>query len=154
VRFDKTNQNITQLGIVDFLLNEPARTAAAVPKCFYYQEDHWRASVAPSDATAIYEWVGHYFFDKATGDGGVWVTHFTVDGRTANPAALPGFPPAYRRYFGPGTGGVITHNDVPADSSCAAQAQPAPPPAAATPAPLAAGPAAPRGLASFLRRGW
>jgi hypothetical protein len=33
VRFNKTHQNVTQLGVVDFLLNEPARTAAAVPKC-------------------------------------------------------------------------------------------------------------------------
>src|ERR1700730_2345935 len=66
VYFDKTHQNVTQLGIVDFLSNEPARTAAAVPKCFYFQEDHWRSSVVQSDQrTAIYEWVGHYFFDKA-----------------------------------------------------------------------------------------
>src|SRR5690348_2990152 len=33
VRFDKTNQNITELGLVDFLSKEPARVAAAVPKC-------------------------------------------------------------------------------------------------------------------------
>jgi hypothetical protein len=35
---------------------------------------------------------------------------------------LPGFPPQWDPYFGPGTGGVITHDDVPADPSCEAQA--------------------------------
>lgn len=122
VRFDKTHQNITSLGIVDFLLKEPARTAAAVPKCFYYQEDHWRGSINQSDPTPIYEFTGHYFFNKATGDGGVWVTGFSVAGQTFDPTSLPGFPPGYGRYFGPGTGGVITHNDIPADPRCAALA--------------------------------
>jgi hypothetical protein len=123
VRFDKTHQNITGLGIVDFLLKEPARTAAAVPKCFYFQEDHWRGTVSQGEETAVYEFQGHYFFNKATGDGGVWVTGFTVDGQTFDPTALPGFPPADGKYFGPGTGGFITHDDVPADPQCAALAK-------------------------------
>jgi hypothetical protein len=127
VNFDKTNQNITQLGIVDFLLQEPARTAAAAPKCFYFQEDHWRGTVAQSDSTAVYEFEGHYFFNKASGDGGVWVTNFRVDGQTFDPSSLPGFPPQYGQYFGPGTGGFITHNDVPVDPSCVAQAAGSPP---------------------------
>jgi hypothetical protein len=124
VSFDKTQQNITQLGMVQFLTKEPARAAAAVPKCFYFQEDHWRGSVIQSDQqTVIYEFIGHYFFNKATGDGGAWVTDFTVAGRTFDPTELPGFPPAYGQYFGPGTGGVISHDDVPADPSCVAQAK-------------------------------
>jgi hypothetical protein len=46
-----------------------------VPKCFSYQEDHWRGSVIQSDqSTVVYEFIGHYFFDKATEDGGVWRT--------------------------------------------------------------------------------
>ena len=123
VSFDKTNQNVTQLGLVQFLSLEPARTAAAVPKCFYFQEDHWRGSVVQSDgSTVLYEFYGHYFFDKATGDGGAWVTGFSLAGRTFDPAALPGFPPTYGQYFGPGTGGFITHNGIPADPSCVAKA--------------------------------
>src|SRR5258708_33423384 len=56
VHFDKTNQNVTQLGLLTFLLKEPARVAAAAPKCFYFQEDHWRGSVIQSDGkTQIYE---------------------------------------------------------------------------------------------------
>jgi hypothetical protein len=127
VHFDKTNQNITELGFVAFLSQEPARVAAASPKCFYFQEDHWRGSVVQSDQrTVIYEFIGHYYFNKATGDGGVWVTGFTVAGETYDPSALPGFPPQYGPFFGPGTGGFTSHNDVPTDPSCAARAQHAP----------------------------
>src|ERR671936_717490 len=45
VRFDKTNQNVTDFGIADFLSKEPKRVAAASPKCFYFQEDHWKGSI-------------------------------------------------------------------------------------------------------------
>jgi hypothetical protein len=123
VSFDKTNQNVTQLGLLTFALNEPARTAAAVPKCFYFQEDHWRGSVIQSDgSTELYEFIGHYFFNKATGDGGVWITDFNVAHQTFDPTQIPGFPPADGQYFGPGTGGVITHDDLPVDPQCAALA--------------------------------
>jgi len=129
VRFDKTNQNVTQLGLVDFLSKEPARVAAAVPKCFYYQEDHWRESLIQSDQqTVVYEFYGHYFFNKATGDGGVWITGFTIAGQTFDPRTLPGFPPQWDADFGPGTGGVISHDDVPVDPSCVATANNAPAP--------------------------
>jgi hypothetical protein len=124
VRFDKTHQNVDQLGIVDFLSQEPARAAAASPKCFYFQEDHWRSSVVQSNgSTVLYEWIGHYFFDKANGDGGAWVSGFSVGGQTYDPSQLPGFPPQYAPFFGPGTGGFITHNEVPVDSDCAARAK-------------------------------
>ena len=124
IHFDKTNQNITQGGIATFLLQEPARTAAAAPKCFYFQVDHWRSSVVQDDgSTELYEWIGHYFFDKATGDGGVWVTGFSLNGHTSDPSSLPGFPSGYGQYFGPGTGGVITHDAVQADPACAAKAK-------------------------------
>jgi hypothetical protein len=53
VSFNKTRQNISQLGLLDFLLKEPARVAAATPKCFYFQEDHWRGSVVQSDASSV-----------------------------------------------------------------------------------------------------
>ena len=123
IEFDKRHQNVTQLGVVEFLSKEPARVAAAVDKCFYFQSDHWRAAVVQDDgSTKLYEWDGHYFFDKAKGDGGAWVTNFNVNGRTGDPTALPGFPPAYAPYFGPGTGGVITHDEIPADPACVAKA--------------------------------
>ena len=103
VRFDKTHQSITDLGSVDFLLKEPARTATAVPKCFYDQEDHWRASITPG-GPAIYEFTGHYFFDKAHSDGGVWITNLSLLG---HPIPLPR-----------GSFGVRTHDDIQADPRC------------------------------------
>src|SRR6476660_7066198 len=64
VEFDKRRQNVTELGIADFISKEPARLAAAAGKCFYFQVDHWRASVVQDDgSTKLYEWDGHYFFD-------------------------------------------------------------------------------------------
>jgi hypothetical protein len=109
IEFDKRHQNVTELGVADFLANEPARVAAASPKCFYFQSDHWRGSVVQSDgSTKTYEWDGHYFFNKATGDGGAWVTNFTVGGQPD-----PGQ-----------TGGAITHNAVDADPICVAKASP------------------------------
>jgi hypothetical protein len=123
VEFDKRRQNVTDLGVVDFLSKEPARVAAAGDKCFYFQSDHWRGSIVQDDGTTkTYEWDGHYFFDKARGEGGVWVTNFNVNGRTFDPAQLPGMPADYAQYFGPGTGGVITHDEVEADPSCVAKA--------------------------------
>ena len=121
VEFDKRHQNIDQLGVVDFFSKEPARVAAAVPKCFYFQSDHWRGSFVQSDgSTKTYEWDGHYFFDKARGEGGAWVTNFNVNGHTGDPSQTPGIPQEYSKYMGQGTGGVITRNSFKADPNCAA----------------------------------
>jgi hypothetical protein len=123
IEFDKTHQNVTELGVVDFVSKEPARVALASDKCFYFQSDHWRGSVVQSDgSTKTYEWDGHYYFDKATGDGGAWVTNFNVNGQTQDPSTIPGMPASYAGHFGPGTGGVITHNQVQADPACIAKA--------------------------------
>jgi hypothetical protein len=138
VEFDKRRQNVTELGVVDFLSQEPARVAAASTKCFYFQSDHWRGSIVQGDpSTKTYEWDGHYFFDKARGEGGVWVSNFNFNGRTFDPSSLPGMPSEYARYFGPGTGGVITRNEVQADPSCIEKAKTQPP--YAKPAPGARG---------------
>src|SRR5881392_2737961 len=139
IEFDKRHQNVSHLGVVDFLSKEPARTALAAPKCFYFQSDHWRGSIVQSDAsTKTYEWDGHYFFDKATGDGGAWVTNFNINGKSGDPASVPRFPPEYAKYFGPGTSGAITHDEIPADPTCMAKAAKnspyaQPPPAKRTP---------------------
>jgi hypothetical protein len=148
VQYDKRHQNVDQLGVVDFLSKEPARFALAGDKCFYFQSDHWRSSVVQSNgATKIYEWDGHYFFNKATGEGGAWVTNFNINGQTGDPTTFPGFPSDWSRYFGPGTGGVIIHNHVPADPGCAARAQ-------SNPSSIYASPNGARGRASpFGRRG-
>jgi hypothetical protein len=125
VDFNKTRQNVTELGVVEFVSLEPARVAAATDKCFYFQSDHWRGSIVQDDgSTKTYEWDGHYFFDKARGEGGAWVTNFNVNGQTGDPTAIPGFPADYAQYFGPGTGGVRAVNgSIDADPACAARAK-------------------------------
>ena len=95
VQYDKTQQNVTDFGLVEFLLLEPARVAAAVPKCFYHQTDHWTGSVVQGAGPELWNWEGRYFFDKARGMGGVYVQNFRVGGVPADPRALPGFPPEY-----------------------------------------------------------
>jgi hypothetical protein len=124
VEFDKRRQNVTELGIVDFLSKEPARVAAAGDKCFYFQSDHWRSSVVQDDgSTKLYEWDGHYFFDKARGEGGAWVANFNVNGRSEDPSRIPGIPPEYAQHMGMGTGGVrVVDGSVPIDPRCAERA--------------------------------
>src|SRR3954470_9119331 len=123
IDFDKRHQNVSQLGVVEFLSLEPARVAAASPKCFYFQSDHWRGSIVQADAsTKTYEWDGHYFFDKARSEGGAWVSNFNVNGQSGDPRDLPGFPAEWRPYFSKGTGGVRSRNSIPGDPACAARA--------------------------------
>lgn len=151
VEFDKRRQNVSELGVVEFLSNEPARVAAAVPRCFYFQSDRWRGSIVQSDgATKTYEFDGHYFFDKARGEGGAWVTNFNVGGQTFDPSTIPGVPSEFSRFFGPGTGGVITRNEIDADPGCVERAADAsrpvyaaPPGSAATPSGGTGAPVAP-----------
>jgi hypothetical protein len=119
VEFDKTHQNVSQLGVVDFLSQEPARVAAASDKCFYFQRDHWRGSLVQDNAaTETYTWDGSYFFDKARGLGGAYVENFRVAGQAGDPTALPGFPADYKPYFGNGRGGVQRTGSVQADPRC------------------------------------
>ncbi len=106
VEFDKTNQNVTDFGIVEFLAAEPARIAPAVPKCFYYQVDHWTGSIEQGGQPTLWHWDGMYFFDKAKGMGGVHVETLTIGGVPADPALLPGFPAEFSPYFGAGEGGA------------------------------------------------
>jgi hypothetical protein len=119
VEFDKTHQNVSQGGVVDFLSQEPARVAAASDKCFYFQRDHWRGSLVQDNAaTETYAWDGSYFFDKARGVGGAYVENFRLAGQSGDPTALPGFPADYKPYFGNGRGGVQRTGDVQGDPRC------------------------------------
>ena len=119
VEFDKTNQNVTDFGIADFLANEPARTAAAAPKCFYFQQDHWTGSIVQDQQPEAWHWDGDYFFDKAKGIGGVSVHNFRIGGQPAD--FTPYVPAAYRPYIYPGGGGgtIVTLETDP-DPQCMA----------------------------------
>jgi hypothetical protein len=120
VEFDKTQQNVTDLGIIDFLSKEPARTAAASPKCFYFQTDHWTGSIVQGEAPELWHWDGQYFFDKAIGAGGVNIQNFRMFGQ---PASFPpgSLPPEFEPYFDQGGGGAYVVTGIPADPNCAAK---------------------------------
>src|SRR3954453_10551191 len=128
VEFDKRHQNVDKLGVVDFLSKEPARVAAASPKCFYFQSDHWRGTVSESaPQSETYAWDGHYYFNKATGAGGAYVENFRIGGQSGDPTTVPGFPEEYRKYFSKGRGGVQAIGDVQADPRCATKPNPSGP---------------------------
>lgn len=105
VEFDKTNQNVTQLGIVSFLLQEPARVAAAVQKCFYFQRDHWTGSVVQGQPPELWHWDGDYFFDVARGVGGVSVRNLRILGVPVDLTRL--VPDQFTPFFDPNGGGAI-----------------------------------------------
>ena len=124
VEYDKRHQNVTELGVVQFLALEPARVAAASPKCFYYQRDHWVGSIVQEDGrTETYSWDGSYYFDKAQAAGGAYVENFTVNNQTGDPTEMPGFPEEWKPYFGAGRGGVHSTGGVDADPDCIAKAE-------------------------------
>lgn len=128
VEYDKRHQNVTQGGVVEFLSLEPARVAAASPKCFYFQRDHWVGSVVQDDGrTETYAWDGSYYFDKAKGAGGAYVENFTINNQSGDPTDMPGFPEEWKPYFGYGRGGFHSTGTVEADPACVAKAEENPP---------------------------
>jgi hypothetical protein len=120
VEFDKARQNLTGLGLVDFLSREPARVAAAVPKCFYFQRDHWTGSVAQGQSPELWHWDGSYFFDKALGLGGVSVHNLRIGGVPMDASAYA--PPPLKPFFraGGGGGAMLLLKTRP-DPTCAAK---------------------------------
>jgi hypothetical protein len=119
VEYDKTQQNVTDFGLVTFLSLEPARTAAAVPKCFYYQHDHWTGSIVQGTEPEFWHWDGGYFFDKARGIGGVYVENFRIGGQAMD--FQPYAPPEYQPYTAPGGGGgMMTVVEIVGDPRCQA----------------------------------
>ncbi len=118
VEFDKTNQNVTDFGLVEFLLQEPIRVAAAVTKCFYFQRDHWTGSIVQGQAPELWHWDGNYFFDRARGVGGVSAVNFRIGGVPMD--ATPFAPPDYQPFFSPtGGGGVQVLLETNPDPICA-----------------------------------
>lgn len=119
VKFDKTSQNVTDFGLVDFLANEPARVAAASPKCFYYQRDHWTGSIVQGQTPELWNWVGSYFFDKARGVGGASVRNYRIGGVPQD--FTPFAPPEYQPYLDEdGGGGVQVLLESGPDPTCRA----------------------------------
>lgn len=103
VRFDKTNQNVTDLGIVDFLLQEPLRVAKGVSKCFYFQRDEWQGSIVQGSEPELWHWNGNYFVDRAKGVGGVSLRDLRALGSPVDLAPL--VPERFHPFLHP-SGGV------------------------------------------------
>jgi hypothetical protein len=120
VKFDKTNQNVTDFGIAEFAAQEPARVAAAADKCFYFQHDEWTGSIVQGSEPELWHWEGRYFYDRAKGIGGVSVVDLRVGSTPQD--ATPYVPPEYTDYFAPGGGGggVVTYESNP-DPTCVAK---------------------------------
>ena len=120
VEFDKTKQNVTGLGLADFLSREPARVAAAVPKCFYFQRDHWTGSIAQGQQPELWHWDGDYFFDKALGLGGVSVHNLRIGGVPMDASAYAPDPLKPFFHAGGGGGAMLLLKTRP-DPTCAAK---------------------------------
>ena len=120
VEYDKTNQDLAGLGVVGFLANEPARTAIARDKCFYYQRDEWRGSVLEGGGIETYHWNGGYFFDRAKGNGGVFVENVRVLGSGGDPGYVNYVPEPFRPFFNPTGGGGAARFDMDVDPRCVA----------------------------------
>ncbi|MGZ4508336.1 MAG: hypothetical protein ACXVX8_01655 [Blastococcus sp.] len=125
VEYAKRNITVDNGGAVAFLLAEPARFAIALPKCQYWQQDHWSVQVSRGD-TAIVRWDGSYWFDKGTGQAAARLRGFTIEGQPAgvNQAAdlVATVSPAladYLRAYGHGGSGLGTDAGVPVDPTCA-----------------------------------
>jgi hypothetical protein len=83
VEYQKRDITADNGGAVRFLAAEPSRFAIALPKCRYWQQDHWRVQVDRS-AQHLVQWDGSYWFDKGSGRAGAILRHFRVDGHHAS----------------------------------------------------------------------
>jgi hypothetical protein len=78
VEFQKRDITASNGGAIRFLAAEPSRFLIAIPKCQYWQQDHWRVQVTP-DTTTIVGWDGSYWFDKGNGTGGARLRNFKIN---------------------------------------------------------------------------
>ena len=87
VEYQKRDITVDNGGAVSFLLAEPARFAIALPKCQYWQQDHWRIQVDRQQQHVV-QWDGSYWFDKGTGRAGAILRNVRFEGQPADPGPL------------------------------------------------------------------
>lgn len=80
VEYQKRDITADNGGAVRFAAAEPSRFAIALPKCRYWQQDHWRVQIDRSDQHLV-QWDGSYWFDKGSGRAGAILRHFKIDGQ-------------------------------------------------------------------------
>src|SRR2546428_451929 len=88
VEYEKRDITATNGGAIDFLAAEPARFAIAIPKCRYWQLDHWRVQPSPGDPTIV-GWDGDYWFNKRNSTGAAELMNFTIGGQSAGRLRRP-----------------------------------------------------------------
>jgi hypothetical protein len=134
VEYQKHDITVSTGEAAAFLLAEPARVAAALPKCQYWQVDHWSIQVAP-ETTALVAWDGSYWFDKGEGTGAVRMQNLRVGGQPASPHELaealeplsPELAEEIRRFGEETGGGGMSFSLGGGDPSCQASAPPGEP---------------------------
>jgi hypothetical protein len=128
VEFEKRDITGSNGGAIRFLADEPSRFAAAIPKCRYWQQDHWRVQPNPGDPTIV-QWDGSYWFNKGNGTGAARLRNFTIAGNPASPAQaaalIAPFDPELAAVIlqygeGEGGGGGSSFELGASDPSCAA----------------------------------
>ena len=87
VEYQKRDITADNGGAVRFMLAEPARFAIALPKCRYWQQDHWRIQVDRRQQHLV-QWDGSYWFDKGSGRAASVLRNFRIDGHPADPGPV------------------------------------------------------------------
>jgi hypothetical protein len=126
VDYAKRDITLSNGGAITFLLAEPARVLVALPKCQYWQQDHWSVQLVPGGLPLI-RWDGNYWWDFGTGQAGAQLHDLRLAGvpigllqlaRLIEPISpqLAG----YFRAFGQGGIGGGYAGTVPFNPACAA----------------------------------
>jgi hypothetical protein len=90
VEYEKRDITLSNGGAIDFTAAEPARFAIAIPKCRYWQQDHWRIQINPGDVPLV-QWDGSYWFNKGNGTGAARMRNFAIQGQPADPGPAADF---------------------------------------------------------------
>ena len=125
VEYAKRDITITDGGAIRFLAAEPARFLVAVPKCAYWQQDHWSVQFAPGQL-AIIRWDGNYWFDQGTGQAGARLHNLRLGGEPVGAAQLARlvapYSPTLANYFrsySRGGSGLGYAGTIPFNPRCA-----------------------------------
>ena len=122
VEFDKTNENVTDFGIVDFLLNEPARVAAAVPSASTTRPTTGRDRSCRAPSRPSGTGTAATSSTRRAGWAASASTTSSSAGLPMDPRLLPGLPGRVLALLRAGDGGgAFLNQTVPADPSCAAR---------------------------------
>ena len=125
VEYAKRDITITDGGAIRFLAAEPARFLVAVPKCAYWQQDHWSVQVAPGQL-AVIRWDGSYWFDQGKGEAGARLHNLRIGGVPVAAAQLADLVAPYSkalagyfRSYSHGGSGLGYAGSIPFNPRCA-----------------------------------